>query len=127
MGCLPEDHVPLRESEGEKRRNRLYIEQLPPHDLDPELCHPMSDVEKKRLTKIADKFKAHACGVGAINSATSQKVNITNIFTCIDIHYRNVPNVMKVLILEVRTLQQHARHQKHGILYASLVPHARKH
>ena len=74
MECLPKDRAPLRGSEGEKKRNQLYLEQLPPHDLDPALCHDMSDIEKKRLIKIADKNKARACGVGGISIATGKKV-----------------------------------------------------
>lgn len=74
MECLPKDRAPLRGSEGEKKRNQLYLEQLPPHDLDPALCHDMSDIEKKRLIKIADKNKARACSVGGISIATGKKV-----------------------------------------------------
>lgn len=73
MKCLPDDYVPLCGSEGEKRRKEMYAKQLPPHDLDPDLCHAMTDVERKRLTKLADKIKVRACGAGTVNLSSTKE------------------------------------------------------
>lgn len=79
MDSLPEEHVPLRGSKGEEKRNRLYLHQLPLHDLDPEACHKMTEIEKKRLVRFADKFKKNACGVGIIQLIQTKEKMVVNI------------------------------------------------
>lgn len=77
MESIPAKYVPLRGSQGEKLRHTLHMKQLPPHDTDPELCHAMTDKERKRLTKFHDKFKSRACGVGTVHHQTAQPVGAT--------------------------------------------------
>lgn len=66
MSCLPNEYVPLRGSEGERMRARLYLNQLPPHDTNPASCHTLSDLEKKRLLKFAERRKSRSSGVGKV-------------------------------------------------------------
>lgn len=74
MNSLPDEYVPLRDTKGERMRNKLYLEQLPRHDVDPTVCHDMTDTEKKRLVKIAEKWKTKACGAGTVVTANDSKV-----------------------------------------------------
>ena len=76
MNSLPDEVVPLRGTAGEERRSKLYLEQLPPHDVDSAMCHDMTDTEKRRLVKIAEKWKKKACGVGTVVIANELKVSI---------------------------------------------------
>ena len=77
MNSLPSDHIPLKGTEGEKKRNELYLKQLPPHDQDPDMCHILSDKERKRLVKFSERIKQQACGVGIINVLHDRKDKVS--------------------------------------------------
>ena len=77
MNSLPPDCVPLKGSVGEKRRNALYLKQLPPHDQDPDMCHILSDKERKRLVKLSERIRQQACGVGTINILHSGRERVS--------------------------------------------------
>ena len=78
MKCLPEDHRPLLCTIGEMTHARLYLNQLPSQDFDPESCHKLTDIERRRLVKFADRRRTKAAGVGAVTwlSSKERKVRI---------------------------------------------------
>ena len=43
--------------------------QMPPQDTDPDACSKLTDIERKRLVKIAEKNKSRACGLGNLRIA----------------------------------------------------------
>ena len=79
MSCLPNDHVPLRGSEGERMRARLYLNQLPPHDTNPASCHKLSDLEKKRLVKFAERRKNKSSSVGNVVMLEQEGHKVTTV------------------------------------------------
>ena len=73
MNSLPYGYIPIKGSDGEKRRNKAYLMQLPPQDSNPDACSKLNDVERRRLIKIAEKHKSRACGVGNLRIAVKRE------------------------------------------------------
>ena len=73
MDSLPYGYIPVKGSDGELKRNKGYITQMPPQDSDPDACSRLSDTERKRLIKIAEKNKSRACGVGNLRIAAKKE------------------------------------------------------
>lgn len=76
MKCLPEDHVPLIGTIGEMTHARLYLNQLPSQDFNPDACHKLTDIEQRRLVKFADRRRTKASGVGTVLWLSSKEKKV---------------------------------------------------
>nr|XP_006816374.1 PREDICTED: prickle2-like protein isoform X2 [Saccoglossus kowalevskii] len=65
---LPEDKIPYVNSEGEKYRIKLLLQQLPPHDNEVRYCNGLSDEEKRELRQFSQQRKREALGRGTVRS-----------------------------------------------------------
>lgn len=74
MQCLPKEFIPVRGSNGEKQRVKLFMIQLPAHDSIPEACHKMAELDKKRMRKFVDRRKNKYFGVGEIGMELDEEV-----------------------------------------------------
>ena len=66
MQCLPKDFVPVRGSNGEQERLKLFMKQFPAHDSVIDACHKMAELDKKRMKKFVDRRKNKYFGVGEV-------------------------------------------------------------
>lgn len=74
MDCLPSNYVPKKGTKGERNHAYLYLMQLPPQDFSPDSCHQLTEIEKRRLVKSADKRRTKSSGVGVVTRLTDKKV-----------------------------------------------------
>ena len=65
MECLPKNCRPYKGTKAEKQRQEHFRYQHPLHDANPEFCHQISDVEKKKMLKFSEK-RARCFGVGKV-------------------------------------------------------------
>lgn len=70
MKSLPDEYVPAKGTPGALWRIQQYTTQLPAYDFDSGACHQMTDLEKRRLIKFAEKRRSQSEGRGRV-SATS--------------------------------------------------------
>lgn len=75
MKSLPVEYVPMKGTPGALWRIQQYTAQLPPYDFDSGACHKMTDLEKRRLIKFAEKRRSQCEGRGRV-SATSAEVKV---------------------------------------------------
>ncbi len=66
MQSLPEEYRPVKGGPGETYRAQQFIHQLPPHDLSPDKCHQLSDLEKRYMGKFTERRTNKSYGVGVI-------------------------------------------------------------
>ena len=66
MQSLPPEFAPLVSSEGETYRRMQCFLQLPLYDFSLDACHKMTDVEKKRMIKFAERRQREFFGVGCL-------------------------------------------------------------
>lgn len=67
MSSLPKECVPLKGSQGEKHRAQQFLHQLPAYDSSPEVCHKMTELEKKRMLKFVERRKNKFFGIGTVS------------------------------------------------------------
>ena len=72
--CMPEECVPLYGSQGVDWRENQFLKQLPAYDTCPDVCHDMSDLEKKRMVKFVDMRRKKFFGVGEVETLLECKV-----------------------------------------------------
>ena len=72
MQSLPEECVPLKGTPGEHYRSQQFIHQHPPQDLNPENCHKLTDLDRKRMAKFAERRKNRFHGVGTVELQKSR-------------------------------------------------------
>ncbi|XP_068034632.1 prickle planar cell polarity protein 3-like [Anomalospiza imberbis] len=53
-------------SPGERHRLRELLRQLPPHDLEPEFCHDLDEVERREMKLFAQRRKRENLGQGSV-------------------------------------------------------------
>lgn len=82
MDSLPYGYPPIKDSDGELKRNKAYLMQMPPQDTDPDSWSKLTDVEKKRLVKISEKNKSRACGIGNLRIAVKKERKVKNNTSC---------------------------------------------
>eukprot|EP00731_Ephydatia_muelleri_P032074 Em0023g581a len=75
MKSLPDEYVPAKGTPGALWRIQQYTTQLPAYDFDSGACHQMTDLEKRRLIKFAEKRRSQSEGRGRV-SATSVDAKI---------------------------------------------------
>ncbi|XP_050187125.1 prickle-like protein 2, partial [Myiozetetes cayanensis] len=63
---LPPALVPRIQSPGERHRLRELLRQLPPHDLEPQFCHDLSESERRELKLFAQRRKRENLGQGSV-------------------------------------------------------------
>jgi len=66
MRALPQDHLPIQGSEGAIRRKRQLERQFPLHDVEPESCHELTQVEKDTMSSYVDNVKKNVAGQGIV-------------------------------------------------------------
>ena len=76
MGCLPKEKVPLRGSDGDKLRIQQFTRQLPTYDNSLDACHKMTDLEKKRMTKLIERRKTKFFGTGEVDTMTADESKV---------------------------------------------------
>lgn len=59
---LPADLVPVKGSEAAKLRKQRLQKQMPAHDIDPTLCHALTDDETKQLEEYVAFIRKHSVG-----------------------------------------------------------------
>ena len=73
MNSLPYGYPPIKGTDGELKRNKAYLMQMPPQDTDSDSWSKLTDLERKRLTKISEKNKTRACGIGNLRVANKKE------------------------------------------------------
>lgn len=73
MKSLPIEYVPMKGTPGALWRLQQYTTQLPAYDFDCGACHKMTDLEKRRFVKFAEKRRGQCEGKGHV-CATSAEV-----------------------------------------------------
>ncbi|CAN8178681.1 unnamed protein product, partial [Coccothraustes coccothraustes] len=68
FSLLPPALVPRLRSPGERHRLRELLRQLPPHDLEPQFCHALDEVERRELKLFAQRRKRENLGQGSVRA-----------------------------------------------------------
>ena len=55
-------------------RENQFLKQLPAYDTCPDVCHDLSDLEKKRMVKFVDMRRKKFFGVGEVETLLESKV-----------------------------------------------------
>uniref|UniRef100_A0A1B0FV48 Putative focal adhesion protein pinch-1 n=1 Tax=Lutzomyia longipalpis TaxID=7200 RepID=A0A1B0FV48_LUTLO len=66
MNDLGTQNVPVEGSEAAAKRRQQLEYQVPPHDLDPTLCHNLTENETAQLQKYVEKIKENCVGQGNV-------------------------------------------------------------
>ncbi|CAG9861683.1 unnamed protein product [Phyllotreta striolata] len=71
LKTLPPDQLPIKGSEAAQSRRRLLHKQIPIHDVDPALCHDLTDDELSKMNEYIAHVRQSSAGVGRIVSLSS--------------------------------------------------------
>ncbi|GAB0092327.1 testin [Sergentomyia squamirostris] len=66
MNDLGSQNIPVEGSEAALKRRQQLEYQVPPHDLDPSLCHNLTEIETAQLQKYVEKIKESCVGQGNV-------------------------------------------------------------
>ncbi|KAK9872856.1 hypothetical protein WA026_019645 [Henosepilachna vigintioctopunctata] len=64
LKSVPTELLPIKGSQAAQDRKQLLKKQIPIHDIDPTLCHELTDEELKKMQEYVDHIKQSSVGVG---------------------------------------------------------------
>lgn len=73
MQSLPTGCVPKRGAEGEEQRMQRFTQQMPVYDFSLDVCHKLTELEKKRMLKFVEKRRKESYGVGTVELEMSEE------------------------------------------------------
>ncbi|XP_057658649.1 uncharacterized protein LOC130895412 [Diorhabda carinulata] len=71
LKTLPPEQLPVKGSQAAQDRKQLLQKQIPIHDIDPTLCHELTEDELKKMNDYIAHVKQSSVGVGQIVSLSS--------------------------------------------------------
>lgn len=71
LKTLPSDQLPLKGSQAAKDRKQQLQKQIPIHDIDPSLCHELTENELNKMNEYIAHVKKSSVGVGQIVNLSS--------------------------------------------------------
>ncbi|XP_018572172.1 uncharacterized protein LOC108911667 [Anoplophora glabripennis] len=71
LKTLPPEQLPVKGSQAAQDRKQLLQKQIPIHDIDPTLCHELSNDELKQMNDYISHVKQTSVGVGQIVSLSN--------------------------------------------------------
>lgn len=82
MKSLPSEYVPTKGTPGALWRVQQYTKQLPNYDFDCGACHKMTDLEKRRFIKFADKRRSQSEGKGLVRATSAKEIKVQDAHNC---------------------------------------------
>jgi len=73
--ALPSDKCPVRQTPGERYRQKQLIRQLPAHDLDQFYCNNLNEEEQKQMDVFIKLRKEKCLGKGTVKVKTAAEGN----------------------------------------------------
>lgn len=70
---LPSGCVPKKGKEGEEQRVQRFTQQMPVYDFSLDVCHKLTELEKKRMLKFVEKRRKESYGVGTVELEMSEE------------------------------------------------------